>query len=160
MIATTRSATNEAYLRECGADHVIVDGRDDIADALARVTNGAGVNLAFDSVGGSMPSRYGPSLASDARIYLYGQLDPAPLSLPLFDMFRNNVVLHPYSVFHCVENTALRQRGLDFVQRAFARGNLRPHVDRVFAMEDYVNAWDYLTAPRSSHGKVVIETGL
>jgi NADPH:quinone reductase len=30
----------------------------------------------------------------------------------------------------------------------------------VFAMEDYVRAWDYLSAPRQTHGKVVIETGL
>ncbi|MCW2508332.1 MAG: hypothetical protein JWP68_1480, partial [Modestobacter sp.] len=39
-------------------------------------------------------------------------------------------------------------------------GRIRPRIDRVFAMEDYVRAWDYLSAPRQTHGKVVIETGL
>jgi len=31
-------------------------------------------------------------------------------------------------------------------------------VDRVFPMEGYIDAWRYLSGPRESFGKVVIDT--
>jgi NADPH2:quinone reductase len=35
-----------------------------------------------------------------------------------------------------------------------------PNIDRVYPMEQYQDAWEYLSQPRINHGKVVIETGL
>ncbi len=35
-----------------------------------------------------------------------------------------------------------------------------PRIDRVYPMEEYREAFEYLCNPRKNHGKVVIETGL
>ena len=54
----------------------------------------------------------------------------------------------------------MNERGKAFVYEALASGGLRPRIDRVFPMEGYRDAWDYLKEPRKTHGKVVVETGL
>ena len=47
-----------------------------------------------------------------------------------------------------------------FVYKALEDGKLVPNIDRVYPMEEYREAWEYLRQPRTKHGKVVIETGL
>ena len=51
-------------------------------------------------------------------------------------------------------------KGKAFVYDAMASGAITPLIDRINPMEDYRDAWTYLQAPRRSHGKVVVETGL
>lgn len=160
MIATTRDPANEAFLRAEGAAHVLVPGRDDLASSLRDITGGRGIMAAFDPVGAGLIAQYSPALARDARIYFYGTLDGRAPTLPLVDMFQANATFQPYSVFNYVADDAARARGIAFVTESLARGTLRPRIDRTFPMEAYRAAWDYLRAPRATHGKVVIETGL
>lgn len=160
MIGTTRNPASETYLREMGADHVIVTGRDDVAAKVRDVSGGKGANLVFDPVGEGLIHQYSPALARDARIFFYGTLDTVWPQLPFLDMFQANATFQPYSVFNYVETPEALARGTAYVAEALASGALKSRVDRVFPMEGYIEAWDYLSQPRSSHGKVVIETGL
>jgi len=160
MIGTTRDPDSAEYLHKMGADHVIVTGRDNVAERIDQITGGKGVNVAFDPVGGSLINQYSPALAKDSRIYFYGTLDRVWPPLPYVDMLQKNAVFHPYSLFNYVENLDMRDRGKAFVYRNISEGRLRPAIDRVYPMEKYIEAWDYLSQPRKTHGKVVIETGL
>lgn len=159
MIGTTRSASNIEYLKGKGASHVIVTGDDkpSVADQLTEITKGKGVDLAFDPVGADWFATYSPALAKDARICFYGTLDTRPLKLPLLDMFSKNVTFQTYSLFNYVENPDMLKKGLAFVYKHLEEGGFQPSIDRVFRMEQYKEAWDYLSGTRSSHGKVVIE---
>jgi NADPH2:quinone reductase len=127
---------------------------------LRELTDGRGVDVVFDCVGAGMIDRYSPALARDARIYFYGFLDGSFPALPLVDMFKANAVFHPYSLLNYVEDPVLCPRGKEFVYEALAAGDIAPRIDRVYPMEGYRGAWDYLKAPRETHGKVVVETGL
>jgi NADPH:quinone reductase-like Zn-dependent oxidoreductase len=160
MITTTRSAHNRAYLEEIGADHVFVDDGSDLAAYLRDVTAGSGVNAVFDAVGAGMLKRYAPALAKHAQVHWYGFLDGELPDLPLIDLVVANAVLHPYSLFNYVEDAEMCAKGTAFVYEALADGSIQPLIDRVYPMEDYRDAWTYVSEPRSSHGKVVIETGL
>jgi len=160
IITTTRDAANAAYLQGLGADHVLVTGQEPLVDQMRALTGGKGVDLAFDPVGAGLIGDYAAALAKGARIYFYGTLDTQAPTLPLMNMFQANAVFHPYSVFNYVEDDDARARGIAFVTGAIADGRLLPHVDRVFPMEGYRDAFDYLRSPRASHGKVMIETGL
>ena len=160
MIGTTRNPDNEDYLKSMGADHVIVTGRDNVAEALAEMTGGMGVDVAFDPVGAGLISQYSPMLARNARIYFYGTLDTVHPELPFVDMFQKNAVFHPYSVFNYVEDPELCPRGKTFIYDMLEQGRLKPQIDRVYPMQRYVEAWDYLSAARQTHGKVVVTTGL
>ena len=161
MIGTTRFERNTDYLKEMGADHVIVtDEETDIADAISRMTGGHGVDVVFDPVGASLIHRYSPALARDCRIFFYGTLDEHFPGLPIVDMFQKNAVFHPYSLFNYVENPETCRRGMDFVYEMIGSGRLAPSIDRVYPMEKYREAFDYLSKPREKHGKVVITTGI
>ncbi len=162
MIGTTRFDYNRDYLRKAGADHVIVTGDDnsDLSDKLLDLTNGKGIDAAFDPVGAGLIKQYGPALAKNSRIYFYGTLDATFPELPIIDMFQANAVFHPYSLFNYVENATMCTKGKSFVYKAIQSGDIKPRIDRVYPMEAYRDAWNYLQSPREAHGKVVIETGL
>ena len=160
MIGTTRFEENADYLRERGADHVVVTEQGDLCGQIREITGGKGVDVVFDSVGAGLIAQYAPALARHSRIYFYGTLDTASPDIPLLDMFQKNAVFHPYSVFHYVEDEELRARGKAFVYDMLKSGRIQPRIDRIFPMEGYIDAFDYLTRPRRTHGKVVIRTGL
>ena len=160
MITTTRFKKNTDYLIQSGADHVIIPSENDLASSINKITNGHGIDAAFDPVGQGMISKYSPALARDATIYFYGTLDGVFPQLPIVDMFQANATFHPYSLFNYVENADMKKRGTDFVYKSLKEKKLKPNIDRVYPMEEYRNAWNYLKEPRNKHGKVVIETGL
>jgi NADPH:quinone reductase-like Zn-dependent oxidoreductase len=160
MIGTTRFDYNREFLERAGADHVIVSGSGDIANQLREITSGKGIDVAFDSVGAGIIKQYSPALARDARIYFYGFLDEQFPDLPIVDMFQANAVFHPYSLFNYVEDSAMCAKGKAFIYDALLSGDIAPRIDKVYPMESYRDAWDYLKCPRKKHGKVVVETGL
>lgn len=160
MIGTTRFEHNRAFLESVGASHVIVAGSGNLAEQLREITGGKGVDAAFDPVGGGMINQYGPALARDSRIFFYGTLDATFPELPIVNMFQANAVFHPYSLFNYVENAEMCAKGKAFVYDALASGKIAPRIDRVYPMEQYREAWDYLKEPRTTHGKVLVETGL
>jgi NADPH:quinone reductase-like Zn-dependent oxidoreductase len=160
MIATTRSAKNRDYLLSSGADHVFVDDGGDLAGFILKATGGLGIHASFDPVGGDFMSRYSPALASGAKLMLYGTLNEEMPKVPHVDMWQKNAWLHMYSLFNYVEDPASQARGTAFVYDALAGGKLAANVDRVFPMDGYVEAWRYLSGPRESYGKVVIDTGI
>ncbi len=160
MIATTRFGHNRQYLMASGANQVFVAGESDLKSAIDDFTGGAGIDVAFDPVGAGMIAQYSPVLAKGAVIYFYGTLDGNAPSLPIVDMFQANATFHPYSLFNYVEDPEMVARGTAFVYDALDQGKFEPRIDRVYPMEEYREAWKYLSKPRKTHGKVVIETGL
>ena len=161
MITTTRFKKNYDYLINSGASHVIVpDEKKDLGKILKDITDGRGIDAAFDCVGQGLIDKYSPALARDATIYFYGTLDGLFPQLPIVDMFQSNATFHPYSLFNYVEENNLKTKGTTFVYNALKQGKLSPNVDRVYPMEEYRTAWEYLRQPRDKHGKIIIETGL
>ena len=120
---------------------------------------GRAANTSACSLPPVMIARYSPALAKGATIFFYGTLDGVFPQLPIVDMLQANATFHPYSLFNYVENPEALQRGLDFVYAALKQGQIAPQIDRVYPMDQYRDAWDYLSQPRESHGKVVVETG-
>lgn len=158
MIATTRSEASRDYLLASGASHVYVDDGSDLAAFIMEATGGTGIHGAFDPIGADFPSRYGPALAKNAKLMLYGLLEEKLPEIPYVDMWQSNAWLHMYSLFNYVEDQAAQDRGTAYVYKGLSDGSLKANIDRTFPMEAYIEAWRYLSKPRTSHGKVVIET--
>ena len=162
MIGTTRYDYNRAYLQEAGADHVIVTGasNEGFADELKALTDGHGIDAAYDSIGGGLMKEYVGALAKNARIFFYGMLDKDFPEIPYAALFQSNALFQAYSVFNYIEDDEMCAKGIDWVNSALAAGDISPVIDRVYPLEEYVEACRYLKEPRRSHGKVVIETGI
>lgn len=157
VIGTTRYAHNEAFLKEMGCDHVVVPDGNNLADAIDAATAGRGVDVVFDPIGAGMIEQYKSSFAKNGRMFFYGFLDGQLPQIPLMELLVSNVSFHPYSLFNYVEDNEMLNKGKAFLYDALESGKLTPPIDKVFPMEGYIDAWDYLSAPRTSHGKVVIE---
>jgi NADPH2:quinone reductase len=156
MIATSRFEHNRDYLMEGGASHVHFGGGEGLPEALKTFTGGRGVDAVFDSIGAGMISQYSRGMAKNAQIFFYGTLDEKQPELPMMYLYQANATFKPYSLFNYIEDAEAKERGLNFVHEALATGRLRPNVDKVFPMADFKQAWEYLRAPRRSHGKVMI----
>lgn len=162
VISTTRSEANRQILLDSGADHVFVDDdrNKDIEAYILDTTNGSGTHASFDPVGGQFMERYASAMAHGGQIMMYGLLSGNFANIPYVLMFQKNLWLNAYSVFNYVENEEACERGKEYVYHALSSGKLKPNVDRIFPMEGYIDAWQYLKGPRTSYGKVVVETGV
>lgn len=162
MIGTTRYDYNRQYLQDKGADHVLITDSSNagLTEELKKLTNGHGVDAAFDAVGGGLMQHYVWALAKNARIYIYGMLDKGFPEIPYAAMYQSNALFQAYSLFHYVEDDEMCAKGIQWVNRALADGDISPAIDRVYPMEEYIEACRYMQKPRQAHGKVVIETGV
>lgn len=156
MIGTSRFEHNREYLQKGGAAHVHIGSEQGLAEAVREFTGGVGVHAVFDSIGAGMIGEYSKALAKDAQIFTYGTLDERFPELPMMEMYQANATFKPYSLFHYVEDDEMQRKGLDFVYSSLSSGDLRPNVDRVYPMQEYVDAWKYLREPRKNHGKVMV----
>ena len=74
MVITTVSTEEKAELaRGAGADHVVLYTRDDFHEAVMRITDGAGCQVAYDSVGATTYEGSMASLAIRGYLVMYGQ---------------------------------------------------------------------------------------
>ncbi|MEM8683671.1 MAG: zinc-binding dehydrogenase [Pseudomonadota bacterium] len=162
MIGTTRYEYNRSYLQDAGADHVIVTASsyEGLDQELKELTDGRGIDAAFDAIGGGMMTHYVGALAKNARIFFYGMLDSTFPEIPYAALFQSNALFQAYSLFNYVEDDEMCAKGIRWLNKALASGDLSPNVDRVYPMDEYAEACRYMREPRRAHGKVVIETGI
>jgi NADPH:quinone reductase-like Zn-dependent oxidoreductase len=158
VIATTRTEKKRSLLLEAGANEVALVGVDDLGEVIDRTTDGKGVRVAFDPIGGESLGTYVHHLAPNAVIFGYGTLSDQQPVIPMAAMCRTQSVFHPYSMFNHVGRADERQRGVDFILERIGSGALRPRVDRVFAFDQVLDAYRYMESNEQS-GKIVVQIG-
>ncbi|MFB2981211.1 NADPH:quinone oxidoreductase family protein [Microseira sp. BLCC-F43] len=72
VIATTSGAEKVQRVKELGADYAINYRQEDIATRLKEITQGKGVNVAFETVGGDIFEAVMQSMASEGRLLPIG----------------------------------------------------------------------------------------
>ena len=157
---TSRTAAKITTARELGLEDgaVITNGALSlIAERAAAWTDGAGVDIVIDLLGGPYVAASLAALAVKGRHVLISTLAGAQAEVPIGTMLRKRLTLR---------GTVLRSRPLEekiAAVRAFARevvpmlsrGILRPTVDRTFALDDIRAAHEFLES-NESVGKLVM----
>src|SRR5205823_11688501 len=153
-----RTAEKIERARSLGlADGVVVDEVSVIAKRVAEWTDGAGVEIVLDLVGGSYVPASIAAAAPKGRIILIGTMAGRDASLPIGVILGKRLTLR---------GTVLRARPLEekiAATRAFAaqvvpllaRGIVKPVVDRVFSLDQIADAHRHLES-NATFGKVVI----
>ncbi len=72
VIATTSGAEKVRRLKQLGADYIIDYQQENITTRLKEITQGQGVNVAFETVGGDMFEAVVQSMASEGRLLPIG----------------------------------------------------------------------------------------
>jgi NADPH:quinone reductase-like Zn-dependent oxidoreductase len=150
-LAVTRSSAKERSLLEAGAAAVIATDRDDVGEATRKLTGGAGADLILDAVMG--PGLADLSLAArpGGTLVAVGWLDPRPASFPA----NPSLTVHRYMAFADMVVPATMRRVAAFLTAGVRSGVLRPAVDRVFALDEIVEAHRYLEKGAAT-GKIVV----
>jgi NADPH:quinone reductase len=73
LIGVTSTEEKARYVREAGADEVIISRQADIAEEARRITDGRGVNVVYDGVGKDTFEANLDSLAPAGYLVIYGQ---------------------------------------------------------------------------------------
>jgi NADPH:quinone reductase len=151
-IAATRDKSKAERLLQAGAQHVIVTREEDIAQRLANITAGQGVNLVFDAVAGEAVAQLAGATAFQGRYIIYGALSGEPTPLPIGPSFQNHLTFRTFTLDPARID---QQPALDHISAAVTKGTLRPKLDRVFEIENIVEAFEYLESNRQ-FGKIVV----
>jgi NADPH:quinone reductase len=85
VIGVTSKEEKAKFVREAGADEVIISSRSDIAKEARRITDGRGVNVVYDGVGKDTFEANLDSLAPAGYLVIYGQSSGY---VPPFDIIR------------------------------------------------------------------------
>jgi NADPH:quinone reductase-like Zn-dependent oxidoreductase len=156
VIATTRGRAKRDVLLAGGAHQVIVTGEEDLAARVSAITDGRGFRLALDPIAGPGLAALAAAAGQGATIVEYGQLSREPAPFPLLDVLRKHLTIRGYTLWEITLDPARRRRAVDFIAGHLARGTLRPVIDRVFALDEIVEAHRYIESGRQT-GKIVID---
>ena len=168
----TASASKHDRLREMGVAECIDYRNQDFEAEVRRLTDGRGVDIALDAVGGDSFKKSYRSLASLGRLYVFGISSFAPGTRknmvaaltglwrmpsfkPLALMNRNRGV-HGVNLGHLWDRGDELRAMLSEMLDLFAEGAFKPIVDRSFGFDEAAAAHRYIQE-RKNFGKVLLK---
>ncbi len=157
VIAAASTAEKLALCREYGADETINYVEEDLKSRVKELTEGRGVDVVYDPVGGDHSEAALRATAWNGRFLVVGFAAGEIPSIPL-----NLALLKGCSIVgvfwgRFAQEEAERSFGntMQLVQW-HQEGKLKPHIDRVYALEDAGQALRDMM-DRKVKGKVVVE---
>ncbi|WP_219405837.1 zinc-dependent alcohol dehydrogenase family protein [Pseudomonas sp. Colony2] len=147
QVFTTVRDVNVEFARSLGADVIIDYEKEDYVDAILRETGGRGVDVVFDTIGGTTLSRSPDALAQLGRVVTI--VDTAHPQNLVQAWGRN-------ASYHFVFTRQNRGK-LDEMSALIANGQLRPYVGAVYSLADIPLAHSRLESPNNGiQGKIAI----
>jgi NADPH2:quinone reductase len=158
VIGTSGSAEKLNKLRTLGLDHGIQTRKPDFEKQIRELTDGKGVNLIVNNVGGSVFAECVRSLALQGRLATVGYLDGVlKAEMDIEALHSKRLKLFGVSNKHrTAAGRAETVRGFtaDLLPH-FAAGRIKPVIDKVFGFEDLPKAKQYMES--DAHlGKIVV----
>lgn len=158
VIGTTSTEAKALAATAAGADAVIDYTRDDVAEAVRRLTDGRGVAVAYDGVGLTTQEASLDSLARRGFYVLYGQASGAPPAVPAKRLNAGSLYFtRPTVVDHIVTRAELLERA-DRVFGWLRDGTLALTVHHAYPLAEAPRAHADLEGRRTT-GKCVILPG-
>ena len=150
ILVTAGSEAKLARARELGATHGILYNQGDFVRAAREATQGEGVDVVFDHVGGEVFERSMKLLKRGGRIVLCGATSGHEGKINLRALF--------FKQLSVLGSTMGSLAELISILPYFASGALRPVVDRTFPLAEAPAAQEFL-ARRGAFGKLVLTVG-
>ncbi len=157
VIGTVSSEAKAALVREVGADHVILYGKEDVARQVRELTGGKGVEVAFDGVG---LDTWEISLNSTARrgmIVSYGNASGPVSGVNLGTLAQKGslYVARP-TLFDYYNNPAERAAGAEYVFDMFRQGIIGMTIGQRYRLEDAALAHGDLEGRRTTGSTLLL----
>jgi NADPH:quinone reductase-like Zn-dependent oxidoreductase len=154
-IALTRHSAKAARLLALGARHVIASSEADVVAEVLRITGGRGANVVFDPVGGPFVETLAKAMADDGTLIIYGGLSGQATPYPHWSAAMKSLSLRGWVASYIWDKPDRFEAVKGLILRGLVGGQLRPVIDRTFALDDIVAAHRYLES-NEQVGKVVV----
>lgn len=155
VLATASTAAKLEFGSRMGADAVINYAEQDFVEAAWRLTDGAGVDVVLESVGGEVFEESLDVLRNNGRLLCVGNTLGKTANVDPTALIRNNISIHGlYLVPWFTEGGAWR--ALREILQLVSAGTFRVAIDRRFPLHEAAEAHRYLEQ-RKCIGKVVLE---
>ena len=170
-IIGTASAGKHDRLREKGIHHLIDYNTEDFVARVKEITEGKGVDVIIDPIGGENLKKSYKALGSFGRLVVFGfskavsgprrkvlHLLKEYIKTPKFSPIQ--LMGHNKGVFGChlgmvMDRQELLQECMQKLMSYFQSGDINPHVDRVFPLNRVTDAHQYIM-DRRNFGKVLL----
>jgi NADPH2:quinone reductase len=158
VIAAASNAEKLSVCQENGADHLINYAQDDLRQSVKEITEGRGVDVIYDPVGGSFSEKALRDMRWGGRFlvvgFAAGEIPKVPLNIPLL---KGCSILGVFwGEFTKREPEANKQNNKELMN-LFDQGKISPHLHRVYPLEKAGEALNELLQKRVI-GKVVLST--
>jgi NADPH2:quinone reductase len=156
VIGTVSTEEKAALAREAGADEVIFYTQTDFESEVKRLTNNAGVDVVYDSVGKDTFDKSLNCLRRRGYMVLYGASSGAvpPMDPQTLNAKGSLYLTRPFLGHYTADRAELLQRVND-VFNWMAAGELKVRIDKTFPLAEAAEAHRYLEG-RQSKGKILL----
>ncbi|MGZ3714592.1 MAG: quinone oxidoreductase family protein [Ktedonobacterales bacterium] len=156
VIGTVSNEEKAQLARAAGANDIIFYTRDDFETETKRLTNGAGVDVVYDSVGKDTFDKSLNCLKPRGYLVLYGQSSGAvaPINPQVLNAKGSLFLTRPTLAHYILTREELLWRADDLFNWIDA-GQLKVTIDKTFPLADATEAHRYLEA-RMTKGKVLL----
>jgi len=167
----TASSAKHVFLMKRGLEHVIDYRTQDWSQVLKQLTNGRGVELVIDPLGGRNWKKSYKALRSTGRLGVFGlstasrpgsggklRIIKIVLQTPWFHPFslmNSNKGVFGVNVGHLWNEGPKVRKWMEVIINGVKEGWVRPHVDKSFSLNDVADAHAYIEN-RKNIGKVVL----
>lgn len=158
-VATTVSSKENAdFVRELGTDHVIDYTQEDVAASLLDWTDGKGVDIAFDTVGGAAFNQLVPAMAHYSDMVSILQLpdDVDWKALRLKNVRVSQELMLTPMVAGLQEGAEHHGAILEQCAQLIDHGQLKVHVEKILPLEEAAEAHRLIENRALKKGKVVL----
>ena len=138
VIGVTSSEEKAKFVREVGADEVIISTQSDIAKEARRITGGRGVNVVYDGVGQDTFDASLDSLAPGGYLVVYGQSSGyvPPIDLMTLQEKGSVFLTRTNGSPYIKEHPHYLEQFVGWVKQ----GKLRIRIDRTYPLADAARA--------------------
>ncbi len=156
VIAAASSDEKLDFAKSAGADELVNYTTAPLKDTVKELTQGEGVDVVYDPVGGELAQQALRATAWHGRYLVIGF---ASGSIPEFPA--NIALLKEASIIGvwwgtwAAKNPQLQLQNLDELAQLLRDGRIKPTVTESYALDDYVDAFRAITE-RRARGKVIL----
>src|SRR5438552_1520710 len=158
VIGTSGSPQKLDALKKQGLDVAIATRKPDFHDAVMKATDGKGVSLVVNNVGGTVFAECIRSMAYEGRLATVGYLDGSMKSEIDLDALHSKR-LKLFGVSNKLRTAPQRAATVEGFKRdflpLFASGKLKPLVDKVYSFDDLPKAKQHMES-NAAVGKIVV----
>lgn len=156
MYGTSSSEQKIERVKKLGLHHAINYKKQDYEEAIRELTNGEGVDVVFEMLGGEHTAKSVRCLRDFGRVIVYGAATGQRGSFDPGILYAKGASVHGLWLTYLSANRSLMQQAWHWLSARAAEGHLRPVIGSVLPMDRVAEAYALLGEGKN-FGKVVLQ---